>query len=442
MRKYNSIYKILITIILLGLLWITLFFLVFALPPKKAALTELLPDDTDMVLSVNMHQLLSTLFIDATYKTKLNPEDLAALKDKRISKENLFKGVDFNNEVVFFYDSWKNELVKGLLFNLSNEKKFNQISTAKDNVIKASNHQQGIFIYLDKNASQETIDHYTRFAQEAMKSKKSNGSYPHLDGIMNLNFKGNHFSYIQDLTVNVKMKDEHLILKGKGQLDSILPLKKMHMLETPSDRKYFEIQSGKLPDSVFKHLDGFMQQLNIQLPRVTSQQVLLYGIAIENYRGSPLILPKMDLVLRFDSLVVMDSLLKNIDKDVKHIKVEGHFIEIGNVKYYYQQLSDNEIYLGVTETPKTSYIETRVLPLTKGFPSVILDIKGKGIIARIINLLPQVKNTKMFLKDVDYYDIHSEFITDNKLKIDGKIRLEKGKMMSVGLAEFMLKFIK
>lgn len=395
-----------------------------------------------MVLSVNMNQLISTLFIDATYKTKFGAKDLKSLKEKRIAKGGPLKGIDFNSELVFFYDSWEGSFVKGLLFNLSSQEAFNKISLQQKNVVKASNKERGVLIYLDEDASQKTIDHYTDLAKDITSKKFIPESETPSDGIMNLSFKGNEFSYIQDMALNIKLKNEHLLISGTGEIDTILPLRKMYMIKEPSSKKYFEIQSGKLPDSVFQRVDELAQQLTIDLPEISSQQILIYGISVENDNGSPLILPKMDCILRFNGTIKLDSLFSNINKELTHIKLIDNYIEVGEVKYYYKQLSKNEIYIGVSESPDIQKVQTRILPLMKGFPSAVLDIEGEGIIARIINLMPQIKNTKLFLNGLEYYDIHSDFVDDHHLKIVGEVRLEKGKMMSIGLTDFILKFLK
>lgn len=399
-----------------------------------------MPDNVNMVISINTSKLISTLFIDATYKTKIDPKDIETLKSKINEGENPLKGVDFKSEIVFFFDTWKDNSVKGLFFNITNEKIFLNTTLQKKNIIKAANKNRGVLIYLDADASQNTYDHYTAFANKLI-SNQHEFSPPPTDGVMDITFKGNKYSYIHDLELNIQLADEHLLINGSGTLENILPLKEIYMLKEPSNRKFFEVQSGKLPDSVFKHVDEVAQQVSLDLPEIASQQVLIYGISIENYNGSPLVLPKMDCILRFDSKIKLDSVINNIDKELTHIKMVGNHMEIGNIKYYYQQLSDNEIYFGVSKSPEIHKEKTRILPLTRGFPSAILDIEGEGILARIINLMPQIKNSKLFLKGVDYYDIHSNFVDDHHLKIVGEVRLKKGKMMSIGLAEFILKFL-
>lgn len=440
MRKLNYFYKLITTLILLSLLWVSMLFLFFSLPSQKASLKQFLPDDIDMVISVNTHQLISTLFIDAIYKTEFNSKDLKFFQNSEFSESKQFKGIDFNSEVVFFYDTWDGSKVKGLLFNLSNPKIFKNMTLQQKNVVKESNEQRGVIIYLDEDASHESIEYYTAFAQKIISKEPILPLISPPNEMINLNFKGNKFSYIQDLVLNLELKNEHLLITGTGRLDSIPPLRQMSLIMEPSSKEYFEIQSGKLPDSVYQYIDDLTNQMNIKLPGITSQQILIYGISLNKVNSSPLFLPKMDCILRFDSIVQLDSLLESLGRNSDLVNIVDGHIEVGKIKYYCRQLSKNEIYVGVTESPEIQKLNMRVLPLTKGFPSTVLDIEGEGIIVRIINLMPQVKNSKLFLKGVEYYDIHSEYIDDQYLQIKGDIRLGKNEMMSIGLAEFILKF--
>lgn len=440
-RKINLFYKFLLTICLLVFLWSALVVLIFSTPKNRTSLKQYLPEDIDMVISVNMHKLITTLFIDATYKTDFNSKDFKLFKNKDITNENPFQGVDFNSEAVLFYDTWEEHFAKGLLFNLSNEKLFNKVDQQKKNIVRFANKDRGVLIYLNDDASQRTIDHYASFAKKIISKQSTPSTPPPSNGIINLTFRGNKFSYIQDLALTIQLKDEHLLIKGTGKLDSILPIRKTHMIEEPTDRKYFEVQSGKLPDSAFHRINELTKNLDFKLPEISSQQLLIYGISIVKANGTTLVLPKLDCILRFDTTVQMDTILQNINRSSTNINLIDNHLEIGNIKYHFKQLAKNEIYFGVSKSPVIRNVKKRIVPLTKGFPSAVLDIEGDGIIAKIINLMPQIKNTKLFLKNVEYYDIHSEFVDNHHLDIVGEVRLKKGEMMSIGLAEFIAKFI-
>lgn len=215
------------------------------------------------------------------------------------------------------------------------------------------------------------------------------------------------------------------------------------MLTEPSTTKYLEFQSGQLPDSLYQYFEFVFKEIGIEIPKITSQQMLLYGLSIENIRGSTTVLPKFDWILRFDSIIDLDSQLVSINTSTDMMKIiDKKSIKIGETLYYYSQISSHEIYIGVTESPKIKSIKTQVLPLLKGNPSVLLEIEGKGLIAQLINVMPQVKNTRVFMENIEYFNIHTSDDNGANLKIDGEIRLKEGKMMTIELARFLLMFMK
>jgi hypothetical protein len=171
--------------------------------------------------------------------------------------------------------------------------------------------------------------------------------------------------------------------------------------------------------------------------------MIIYGISIENISGSTVFLPKFDWILRFDSIVDLNTQLNSFDATVERMHIlDKKSIQIGGTKYFYKQISEHEIYIGITEFPKIESKKTQILPLLRGYPSAALEIEGKGIIASFINIMPQVKNTKVFMENVEYFDIHTTNENTDQLKINGEIRLKEGKMMSVELVKFILMFVK
>ena len=260
---------------------------------------------------------------------------------------------------------------------------------------------------------------------------------------MRLNYKGNKHTYIQDLELDIQFNNEKVSLNGVGKKNQGLnfSVEKYHMLKTPN-RPFLEFQSGKLPDSIYKFFKLIFDEVNIDVPEVTSQQMMIYGSSIQNIDGSIAYLPKLDWILRFDTIVNIDDQLSSIDSSTYNMQViNKKVIEIGGTTYYYKQISDHEIFIGVTESPEIELRQTQILPFMKGNPSVVLEVEGEGIIAQIFNVMPQVKYTKLFMENISYFDIHTIDGKDDDLIIEGEVKLKDGKMMTVELVKFALMFM-
>lgn len=443
MRKYNQVFKFLAVFVFIGFFWIISIFLTFSFPKHKDTLKDLLPDDMEIVVSVNTDLLIKTLLFDALYKTEFSDSELKLLKEGTQSQKAKSFGVEINSEIVMFYNKWNNTLIQGFLFNISNNKDFNQLRLKGKNDIKKSNGSQGVILIINDEASDEMIAYATQFADNVVSEKSTEKSPKDKAELLCLKYKGNQDSYIQDLTLNIEIKDEKITLKGQGKKNNELSFsaENYNMFSKAPTAIFLEIQSGHLPDSLYEYFDFIFNEIGIKVPKVTSQQMYIYGMSIENISGSTTFLPKFDWILRFDSIVDIDSQLDSMNAANERVHIiDQKTIQIGGSKYFYKQISAHEIYIGVTEFPAIESTKTQILPLMRGFPSAILEIEGKGLIAQFINVIPLVKNTKVFMKNVEYFDIHTVDEDTDSLKIDGEIRLNKGKMMSVELAKFILMF--
>jgi len=440
-HKYNRLLRITAVIIFVGFFWITAVFLTVSFPVKNESLKQFLPDEVEVIVSLNTEQLIKTFLFDALYKSEFNSKDIKQLEKATQSKRSESNGIMYNGEVVFFYDIWRNIPIQGLLFNLSNHKAFQDFSPEGKNIIKASNGKQGMILTLKKDADEELIQYAQSFA-DRFSNKKGHGDLVQSE-MMRLNYKGNKHTYIQDLELDIQFNNEKVSLNGVGKKNQGLnfSVEKYHMLKTPN-RPFLEFQSGKLPDSIYKFFKLIFDEVNIDVPEVTSQQMMIYGSSIQNIDGSIAYLPKLDWILRFDTIVNIDDQLSTIDSSTYNMQViNKKVIEIGGIPYYYKQISDHEIFIGVTESPEIELRQTQILPFIKGNPSVVLEVEGKGIIAQIFNVMPQVKYTKLFMENISYFDIHTFNGEADDLIIEGEVKLKDGKMMTVELVKFALMFM-
>jgi hypothetical protein len=443
-RKYNRVFNIIAVFIFVGFLWIITLFLSFSLPKHEDSLKRLLPDDIEVVLSVNADQLIKTLLFDALYKSEFNTNDLKLLSRGSQSEDTQTFGLDVNSEIIMFYDLWNKMPIQGFLFNISSEKDFNQFKLKGNNDIIKTNGQQGVILYLKDNASQELINYATQFAETVISKKVAYSDTTENYEMLSLKYKGNKQSFIKDLKLKASIKDETILIQGSGKKNNpSSSSKEQYSIMTQSPKKkYLEIQSGELPDSLYQYFEFIFDEIGIEVPTVTSQQMMIYGISIENINGSTAFLPKFDWILRFDSIVNVNTKLNALDASSNKLEViDQKSVKIGGTQYHYQQLSDHEIYIGVTKSPMIESKKMQILPLMRGYPSAVLDIEGRGFVAQFINVMPQVKYSKLFMENVDYFNLQTIDKNASELEIEGEIRLKKGKMMSVELVKFILMFI-
>lgn len=440
MQKYNRIISFTIVLLFLTGLWIIIAFINFSSTKKTTSNKSLLPDDIELVMSINTQELIQTFLVDLLFKSDLD-EKTAQLFIPEESSEINKLGVDLSSEIVVFYDTWNNSSAKGVVLNISNEGDFNRYQIDEKSTIKYSNSEYGVLIYLDEKASLETITHYTQLAERIINAKKDDIVLPKSKGLINLSYKGDQLSYLKDLELDLNIHNQTIEFNGKGKLnqDSDSKKTKSNILTNPASEKYFAIETSTIPEDAMNYLTATFNEIGISsIPKVSSLQLLMYGITIDEFKGSTAFLPSFDWILRFDEPLSIDSILLNLRPNYQSIvDLKEKTINIGNVKYYYSQLSEKEIFIGITPKPDISLTEIQPTYSLSGFPSAILEIEGRSFFASFIKMLPPVKLSKQFLQDVTHFDIRTEQEGET-LKIKGEVELKEGKLMTVELVKLWL----
>lgn len=439
MQKYKRVFSFSIVLLFLIGFWIIIGFVNFTTAKKSTSNSSLLPSDIDMVMSVNTQELIHTFLFDLLFKADID-ERTAQLFMPEESQEISKLGADLSAEVVVFYDNWNNSSAKGVVLTISNEGDFKRYQIDGENTIKFSNSKYGVLIYLDDKASSETVTHYTQLAEKIVNSKKIENGKFNSKGLINLAYQGNDGTYLKALNLDLNIKNQTISIKGKGKLidNAVSSSSKQNILNLPTSQKYFQIQTSEIPEDAMNYLATSFNKLGIEVPAVKSMQLLIYGVAIDEYKGSMAVLPNLDWILRFKEPFQIDSVVKNLHPDYKSlIDFENRRFTIGNVKYNYKQISKNEVYIGLTEMP--DYVETEIKPYysASGYPSAVLEIDGQGFVAGFIKMMPPVKLSKQFLEDVSYFDIRAEQVGDS-LEIKGEISIKEGKLMTVEMAKYVM----
>src|SRR5690554_7986956 len=88
-------------------------FLTVSFPVKNESLKQFLPDEVEVIVSLNTEQLIKTFLFDALYKSEFNSKDIKQLEKATQSKRSESNGIMYNGEVVFFYDIWRNIPIQG-----------------------------------------------------------------------------------------------------------------------------------------------------------------------------------------------------------------------------------------------------------------------------------------------------------------------------------------
>lgn len=413
------------------------------------SLVNHLPSGVNTVIKVNNRQIFKRFLFDALYASELSVNEFDQLKFNKEDIELPSTGISLSQNIFIFQDKWEQVSITGFIFNLSDINAFADFELKRPNVIKTFKDDVGCILLLPEKAPDEAFNYFELYAADLLLPNKDKLkakialSNSQDESLFHLFFAGSNQAYVQDLSVEAFIDKSTINFDGIGLKNPTVSYDSVeHYSMVSSEREQFlEIQAGQLPDSVYGYIDVILEDFNLELPHVVSQQLFIYGFMIDNLDGSTAFLPKFDGIFRFDENIdIVDEIDSLSFNNTKVERLASNKIRIGEIDYYFKQLADKEIWIGVTKDMAIEETEGAPLPRLRGNPAATLMIEGKGIIAQFAQMLPPVQYSKKLFNDLEYFDIHTELTAEDKIRVTGEMRFKENKTASMELLKFMMKF--
>lgn len=449
MNTLSTAKKVVYSLLLLTIFWSSVWIVSILNTSSDSSLINHLPSGVNTVVKVNNRQIFKRVIFDALYSSELSKNEFEQLKFNKQGIEIPSTGIDISQNIFIFQDAWENESVTGFLFKLNDKNAFAEFKIDKPNVVKTFNDEVGCILLLPKNASQEAISYYELYAADLLLPNKDKLkakialSSSQKKSLFHLFFAGSNQAYVQDLSIEAFIDKSTISFEGIGSKNPTISYDSVehYSMTSPEKELFLEIQAGQLPDSVYSYIDLLLEDFDLKLPHVVSQQVFIYGFMIDNLDGSTAFLPKFDGIFRFKKTIDIVDEIDSLSTNNKKVKrLDTNKIRIGEIDYYFKQITNKEIWIGVTENIAINKVEGAPLPRLKGNPAATLMIEGKGIIAQFAQMFPPVLYSKKLFNDLEYFDIHTELTSDDKIRVTGEMRFENNKTASIELMKFLMKF--
>lgn len=449
MNTLSKTKKVIYSLLLLTIFWSSVWIVSLLNTASDNSLIKHLPSGVNTVVKVNNRQIFKRIIFDALYSSDLSKNEFDQLRFNKEDIEIPNTGISFSQNIFIFQDSWKNESITGFLFKLEDKKAFANYQINKPNSVKTFNDEVGCILLLPKNASQEVLRYYELYAADLLipnKNKlKAKIALSNSDekSLLHLFFAGSDQAYVQDLNVQAFINKSTINFEGVGLKNPTISYDSVEHFSMVSSEKelFLEVQAGQLPDSVYGYIDILLEDIDLNIPHVVSQQLFIYGFMIDNLDGSTAFLPNFDGVFRFEkSIDIVDEIDSLSTNNSKVQRIAHNKIRIGEIDYYFKQLTNKEIWIGVTKDMAINKIKGAPLPKLRGNPAAILMIEGKGIIAQFAQMLPPVQYSKKLFNDLEYFDIHTEMVSDDEIQVTGEMRFKDNKTASIELMKFLMKF--
>lgn len=449
MKIINTKKRVLVSGIILIVLWLNYFLVSFFLRDDNNSLHHFIPADSNISMRINNDVLVRRMLYDLFYQSSFSEDELKVLTFKGESTTLPSLGIDVTKEIVLFYEDWNNKSIVGWLFHISDVNDFEKYSFDNPSIIKSQSGKMGCALILSSEPTKEEASLFVQYAndlliptKELSETKRFFTKDPN-DALIQFFFEGEKGGFLQKTGINISFHNEQLLINGFGKKNPLIDysVDSLHYIEKPNVPNYLEVKAGELPDTIRKYVNFLLESSNLELPVITSQHLMMYGVEIDNIKGSMAVLPKFDAIFRFEGQFSFEKIIKNISSIDKNLKNDGtNSFSMGTVKYFIQQVSDNEVYIGVNENP-TIYIEPdpHFFQLS-GNLSSLFTIEGTGIIAQIAQLMPEVQNSKKFFSSVEEFDIHAFLDENDEIVINGTMTFPKGKMASLEFFKYLIRF--
>lgn len=405
---------------------------------NKGDLTSLLPNNTALVVDIHINQFAKDIF--KQMKQGRDISDLSLVEIRELLKENEEDLIGFDNrrQLVFFQNDFKGIKTNGLLFHIKNLRKFKQYKEKNKYIIRKANKDYGVILYLENKSAKEEIAYYEQLAEKIINSSIHKKGDEGKDFIK-VKFNGKNQEFI---TLAFQLDDNQLKVKGKAKFHSPNPIKKDSIFKIIPDSKssFFHLTLAQTPFTFNDLLANFLRQINLEIPTISSQDIVIYNTKIEAVNKSLTVLPELDWIIRFSESF---NLKKHFDTLVfpsyLTYNAEEMSVQVQKEKYYFQQLSEDEIYIGSSAHPQfnleSNILQTNII----GQPSVLFHLEGETFIGYLIRSAKPIKVATHFLENLADFEVQFQPISDNESTIEGTFSLPEDETMSIFLLNLFLK---
>lgn len=404
------------------------------------------PSGASLVLKVNNNNLIRRFFFDLIYKGKLTTKDIKQLNYRTNDVETPKTGIAINKDIIAFYEDWKDYDIVGFIFEVDKPAVFGNFLKEETNFIKAYNDGVGSIIIIPESLNEDQRQLLEFYARDlVVKNTNPNPtrialSNSSVSSLFHLFFEGSSAGLTQNINLEVFVSENKILVEGVGLTNPLMYSSEMkhHFLEQPATEDYLELNIGRLPDTLDHYLNKVLKNVSVELPEIASQQIQLYGFKILNIKGNMFVLPEFDGVFRFNENITLNNEIQAFNHYAFKPGIDSY--EVEDVTYHYKQIDSNEIYVGLNSTPAFIEKEGDVLFSISGKPESALNFKGTGIIAKIAQLVPPVQHSKHLLSSLDHFEITTEHIAADSIKVNGSMIFPEDNVASIELLKFLLKF--
>ena len=442
-NKLKSFFLVLFAVLFLALfLGVAQFVLV-----REVSKNEIyIPSESQFAVKIQGKELLKSSMHDL-FLDKPDAEIFALLRNlskKEGSNQKVKEsGIELLADVLIFnYKTDKGEFF-GFIFQLSNSSSFQQnvLDQATENAGGVCNSETGILLLFKPSLKNQTIskEEIQKVALQILNNptKSSYFSPNKLEKNSFIFLENKGFSTLfpklgkGDLSLNI----QDSILKIDGKFSTIQSQTKSNWSLKP---KGFHLSSSIINAEIQDTIQYFFQKQGFNLPKTKAISINYNGIQM----GNGGIIPKMDLLLEFDSIVSKESLVqpqswRKLGLTISQNSDQEYTLNNGSTQFVLTILNDQTIFIGSDKASLQSKPNDRLFYMT-GDARYLTAIEGGGLVAMSLNLYPPFKTGKDFLESLKKSDL--EIVSKgNSTLIRGEILFKGNRSVTVETLRLILR---
>jgi hypothetical protein len=447
---FAFIQKFVAALTILSVLWLLLVITRLSIGISDNRLHQFLPVDAAITLRMNNDVLVKRVIYDFLFQSDLTKDERKQLtfKGEGVTLPSL--GIAASKEIIVFYEDWNKKDLIGWLVHVSDPNSFDSYIFESENIIKARADNFGCILILSKVPENEyEKELFQLYADDILVPNKDRSegrryfAHASKSSIVELFFEGDKGGYLQKSGVSVDFHKNELRISGEGRKNPLMDYRAtpQYYLIPDTTTDFLEIRAGALPDTLAKYIKGVLQEVGIALPEIVSQQIILEGFELDNFKGSMAVIPRFNGIFRLSGKLDIASIMERLQDMEPTLKVtSSSSFELGKVTFHLKRLSENELFIGVDEF---SVIEQRIderFFLLAGNAAALFTIEGKGFVAQMAQLIPEVKNSKHFLNTLEKFEICATTSTNDRLIIDGVLSFPAENQASLEFLKYIMRF--
>lgn len=446
MRTLKNVLRISIFIMLLLVVWFSVYISGFIISKSENTNLDYIPDNAQLAIRIDAREISESTFFSVLLESKDEEilQLLGELMKSKTADDSRYKnpGINFLSDIVIFSIPHEQGSATGILFNLLNPGAFekNVGPTLSSHQLLKTKGNVGL-ILTDQSGKLNTKSLQLKAGKILEKNKKSHHFNSH-----NLH-KGIAQLHLHKPVINDKLGREHEIdlkfehddhsFKLNGAMNTVQAFQENY-LSHQLVPKGFHVTSRIFADEWADSLINFLSFLPADIPAIEAFSINFEGVNVVNHSSGFFVVPQMELIIQCEeNFSISDLFTSGQMQSELDYKIEGNSILIQDQRLYFEQLSSKSFYLGKSRKPATISAPKNQLLLIDGELNPLVTVRG-GWMTSFLEMIPVFKASKELATSSKSFHLEINKKGNEKAVIEGQMEFKDNKMPMAEVLRFLL----